>query len=151
MRLIDADRLKGKVLEWMPSGPCGIEEKEIPFETDIVVSLMMEIEEAPSIEVSEEAISREWVLNLYKEWQPRLATNVYEFGEALKDAPSVIPKAKEGKWIMSDIQCKEDTDNGNYQYICSVCGHGDIHARTQEVPHCWWCGAKMKGADDEVR
>lgn len=34
----------------MPSDPCGIEEKEFPFETDIVVSLMMEIEEAPTIE-----------------------------------------------------------------------------------------------------
>lgn len=50
MRLIDADALKNKVLEWMPSDPCEIEEKEIPFETDIVVSLMMEIEEAPTIE-----------------------------------------------------------------------------------------------------
>lgn len=51
MRLIDADALEGKVLEWMPSDPCGIEEKEIPFETDIVVSLMMEIEEAPTINI----------------------------------------------------------------------------------------------------
>ena len=50
MRLIDADTLKGKVLEWMPSDPCGIEEKEFPFETDIVASLMIEIEEAPTIE-----------------------------------------------------------------------------------------------------
>ena len=51
MKLIDVDALKDKVLEWMPSDPCGIEEKEIPFETDIVVSLMMEIEEAPSIDI----------------------------------------------------------------------------------------------------
>lgn len=50
MRTIDADALKSKVLEWMPSDPCGIEEKEFPFETDIVASLMMEIEEAPTIE-----------------------------------------------------------------------------------------------------
>ena len=50
MRLIDATALKRKVLEWMPSDPCGREEKEHPFETDIVVSLMMEIEEAPTIE-----------------------------------------------------------------------------------------------------
>ena len=42
MRLIDADVLKEKVLEWMPNDPCGIEEKEFPFETDIVASLMME-------------------------------------------------------------------------------------------------------------
>lgn len=50
MRLIDADRLKKEVLKWLPSDPCGIEEKEIPFETDIVISLLMEIEEAPTIE-----------------------------------------------------------------------------------------------------
>ena len=50
MRPIDADELKKEVLKWLPSDPCGIEEKEFPFETDIVVSLMMEIEEAPTIE-----------------------------------------------------------------------------------------------------
>lgn len=49
MRLIDADRLKEKVLKWLPSDPCGIDEKEHPIETDIVVSLMMEIEEAPTV------------------------------------------------------------------------------------------------------
>ena len=50
MRTIDADALKRKVLEWMPSDPCGIGEREFPFEADIVASLMMEIEEAPTIE-----------------------------------------------------------------------------------------------------
>lgn len=50
MRPIDADKLEGKVLEWMPSDPCGIEEKEFPFETDLVASLIMEIKEAPTIE-----------------------------------------------------------------------------------------------------
>lgn len=50
MRTIDADALKSKVLKWMPSDPCGIEKKEFPFEADIVASLMMEIEEAPTIE-----------------------------------------------------------------------------------------------------
>jgi hypothetical protein len=53
---------------------------------------------------------------------------------------------KQGEWIMNDIQRAEDTDNGNYQYTCSVCGYGDIHAMTQEVPYCWWCGSPMKGA-----
>jgi len=48
-RLIDADELKKKVLTWLPSDPCGQEEKEFPFETDICVSMLMEIEEAESI------------------------------------------------------------------------------------------------------
>lgn len=50
MRPIDGDKLKEEVLKWLPSDPCGIEEKEIPFETDICVSMLMEIEEAPTIE-----------------------------------------------------------------------------------------------------
>ena len=53
MRLIDADKLKKEVLMWMPSDPCGIAEKERPIETDIVVSLMMEIEDAPTIDAVE--------------------------------------------------------------------------------------------------
>jgi len=47
-RLIDAKQLKEKVLKWMPPDPCGVEEKEYPFETDICVSMLMEIDEAPT-------------------------------------------------------------------------------------------------------
>jgi len=79
----------------------------------------------------------------------RLIQGTVEDGDDCRRLIEMVDRPQ-GKWIMSDIQCKEDTDNGNYQYICSVCGHGDIHARTQEVPHCWWCGARMKGADDET-
>lgn len=49
MRLIDADELKEKVKKWLPSDPCGKEEKEFPFETDICVSMLMEIDEAPTV------------------------------------------------------------------------------------------------------
>ena len=49
MRLIDADALKASVLKWMPPDPCGNEEREYPFETDICVSMLMEIEEAPTV------------------------------------------------------------------------------------------------------
>ena len=48
-RLIDAKELKKKVLKWLPSDPCGIEERERPFETDICVSMLMEIDEAPTV------------------------------------------------------------------------------------------------------
>lgn len=47
--LIDVKELEKAVLKWMPHDPCGIEERERPFETDICVSLMMEIEEQPII------------------------------------------------------------------------------------------------------
>lgn len=49
MRLIDADELKKCVLKWLPQDPCGREEKEFPFETDICVSMLMEIDEQPTI------------------------------------------------------------------------------------------------------
>lgn len=51
MRLIDADKLRDEVLKWLPSDPCGAEEKEMPYETDIVVSMMLTLEEAPSIDI----------------------------------------------------------------------------------------------------
>ena len=49
MRLVDADKLMEKVKKWLPPDPCGREEKEYPFETDICVSMLMEIEEAPTV------------------------------------------------------------------------------------------------------
>ena len=49
MRLIDADELKKCVLKWLPQDPCGREEKVMPFETDICVSMLMEIDEQPTI------------------------------------------------------------------------------------------------------
>lgn len=63
----------------------------------------------------------------------------------IKHAPTVEPERKKGKWLLSDEQRREDTDNGNYRYVCSNCLHSDIHAKTQEVPYCWWCGADMRG------
>lgn len=63
--------------------------------------------------------------------------------------PSAQPERKTGIWILSDMQNKEDNDNGNYAYICSNCFHRDIHAKTAVVPYCWYCGAKMeRGAEN---
>ena len=47
--LIDRQTLKDAVLKWMPPDPCGKEEKEFPYETDICVSMMMEIEEQDAV------------------------------------------------------------------------------------------------------
>lgn len=45
-RPIDRQKeLEKAVLKWMPHDPCGKEELERPFETDICVSMMMEIGE----------------------------------------------------------------------------------------------------------
>ena len=47
--LIDRDELNKCVLKWLPPDPCGREELEYPFETDICVSLLQEIERQPTI------------------------------------------------------------------------------------------------------
>ena len=47
--MIDRNELEKAVLKWLPPDPCGREEKEYPFETDICVSMMMEIEEQETI------------------------------------------------------------------------------------------------------
>ncbi len=63
----------------------------------------------------------------------------------------IVPSADrpQGEWKLSDFQFKADNDNDNYSYVCTNCNHTDIHAKTQKVPYCWWCGARMKGADDD--
>ena len=47
--LIDKEVLSKAVLKWLPPDPCGKEEMEYPYETDICVSMMMEIEEQPTV------------------------------------------------------------------------------------------------------
>lgn len=47
--LIDRQTLKNAVLKWLPHDPCGDEYKERSFETDICVSMMMEIEEQDAV------------------------------------------------------------------------------------------------------
>ena len=65
----------------------------------------------------------------------------------IKSLPSA--DRPQGEWMLSDLQSQTDNENGNYAYVCTNCNHTDIHAKTQKVPYCWWCGARMKGADDE--
>lgn len=55
-----------------------------------------------------------------------------------------------GEWIRRKKQNKADLDNGNALYECSNCGHADLHAETQEVPYCWFCGSWMLGEDGEA-
>ena len=48
-RLIDADKLKEKLIEWMPKDPCGQEEREYPIEENIIISAIMSIEETKTV------------------------------------------------------------------------------------------------------
>ena len=50
MKLINSDKLRNDVLEWMPPDPCGQEFLEAEFVTDICVSTIQTIDEQKPIE-----------------------------------------------------------------------------------------------------
>ena len=118
-------------------------------------------------EPCEDAVSRPTLLQMYQQVCKGIKCADCKFHvddvsdckleKFIHQLPSVTPKAqlsgegttfsepKTGKWILHDNQRQEDIDNGNYLYICSECNKSDLHAKSQEVPYCWWCGAKMEG------
>lgn len=78
-------------------------------------------------------------------WAYARLTEIQSSDEDLIDnAPTAEPKRPEGKWIRTG-----SLGNGNAQYECSNCHHGDEQAESQEVPYCWYCGAKMMKGDKE--
>ena len=63
--------------------------------------------------------------------------------ELLDEMPTVdAAPVKHGHWIQT--QAKDES--GNAYYSCSVCGSGECHVPTVDVPFCWKCGSRM----DEV-
>ena len=54
-----------------------------------------------------------------------------------------------GHWMLYENQNQDDVNNGNYLYVCSNCNHSDVHAKTVEVPFCWFCGARMDGEQND--
>ena len=98
-------------------------------------------------------ISRWWLLELYGDYigddgESKYYVPLEVVRQNIKDAPSAEAR-QTGEWVRCKKQNKADLDNGNALYECSNCGHTDLHAETQEVPYCWYCGARMKGGDDE--
>lgn len=109
---------------------------------DLPVVSVRDIEDAPSVAPqvpSEDCVDRYSVL---AELDPRS----YEY-KVVKELPSVIPKQKEGEWIV---------DMPNYKSICPVCGAKEsefIYGTEMwygigESKFCPNCGAKMKGAGE---
>ena len=93
----------------------------------------------------DDLISRQAVLALPTNVTRTLSGKVVEETidvEKIKALPPVHPRT--GKWILCDNQNEEDVANGNYLYKCSECERSDLHAKTQKVPYCWWCGAIME-------
>lgn len=66
--------------------------------------------------------------------------SIAEYQEAKTMAIEALEqKPKMGHWIPMGLV--DANDNRNYE--CSECHHGDTHAKSQIVPYCWYCGAKM--------
>ena len=58
--------------------------------------------------------------------------------------PSVTPQRPKGHWI--PIHPLQEDDDG--AYMCSNCEHGDWDCDTS-YKYCPFCGAKMRGDEDE--
>ena len=101
----------------------------------------------PTIEVNEDAISRgNLISDLAGIWEdgytPNLPRTMLDFQDMLEDinykirnAPSVIPKPKEGEWMPRHHQ-------GVDKLICECSNCHTLHVITNYCPNC---GAKMKG------
>ena len=68
--------------------------------------------------------------------------------EALEMAIQELQEQKVGKWIEEGYVGDWIEGNDNYEYVCSECGHTDIHSKAVKVNYCWCCGSKMEGVED---
>ena len=120
-----------------------IECDDCPFydEEHALCRMVKWLSDLPTIEVSEDCISREWVLEVIDD-----CINYPTNGDkacAIKNAPSVVPSCQknrqveraEGEWVVKA--------NGNNE--CSVCGR---EKQNGWVNFCGFCGAKMKGTEE---
>lgn len=89
-------------------------------------------------------IRRQAVIDLFKTYQPRMATSVIEFGNALKELPTVEAEPEHGHWIDEGVYA----DNfPHHAWRCSKCGWHELEIEEPYGNYCRNCGAKM----DEVR
>ena len=121
MRLIDADELRKNVLKWMPSDPCGKEEKEFPFETDICVSMIMEIDETPTI-VSEQ----NWILCSERMPEEHEWIGTKQFGTTISDEVYVTFETPDGQRFAKHISFQ----------------NGKLSRSDAEIMRVWHKGAK---------
>ena len=103
----------------------------------------------PTIDVSEDAISREWVKGICEAMlDEEMLGHMLGY---IEDAPSVVPSCQknrqveraEGEWIYTSDRSGYI---GNPFEQCSICG---VEYEQAPFNYCPNCGAKMKGTDDE--
>lgn len=88
----------------------------------------------------QKGIELDSMLNVYEDEDFYDIANKLAHYEDLEEQGRLIEQ-KQGQWI---YKCDEEGNTGNAQYECSECSAGDLHAKSQEVPYCWKCGAKME-------
>lgn len=121
MRLIDADELKRNVLKWIPPDPCGREEKEFPFETDICVSMIMEIDEAPTI-----VPEQDWIPCSERMPEERKWIGTKHFGTTISNEVYVTFEAPDGQRFVDHISFQ----------------NGKLSRSDAEKMRVWYKGAK---------
>lgn len=96
--------------------------------------------------ISREALKDIWAL--YKKYQPRLATNVYEFGEALRELIDTAPTVEERSYAMGYQDGLEDglqDIRPEAKWIFSRCDNCGAYHNGKYRNYCPNCGAAMKG------
>lgn len=121
MRLIDADELRKNVLKWMPSDSCGKKEKEFPFETDICVSMIMEIDETPTI-----VPEQKWILCSERMPEEREWIGTKRFGTTISDEVYVTFETPDGQRFAKHISFQ----------------NGKLSRSDAEIMRVWHNGAK---------
>lgn len=108
------------------------------YEQEVLTMLIKAFKDCSVIKVSEDAISREYMLralNGYgKDWQEDC-----EIAEIIRNAPSVVPSRAEGKWVKQGLSPYEGVQR------CSLCGN--VYNITEDFNYCPNCGMKMKGKE----
>lgn len=119
------------------------------------------IESLPTIEVSEDCISRDWVYNALTKVTAVTPTQIdmlSDFTDIIKNAPSVVSTQTNAIQHTQRVESVETTTEQSSKvgewieriggiskelfYQCSKC-YGEVD--TNEFDYCPWCGAKMKG------
>ena len=122
--------------------------KYMPSDLDINLSFVLgKIAEVPTIEDSEDCISREQVRAKldyisYAEKDPiSIAKRIVD------NAPSVTPTERpKGKWIFKTVFPNDKSEFPLGYLVCPVCG--SQHANATPCNYCDNCGAKMKGGTE---